>query len=126
VPVRVVFPQTIETREPQAPEKSWTRTCEGPEDTVTVWVVDCATNVYQTSDLFVAPQPVRGGVYVAALIVPAVVTQEVEEVREMAPLQRSLAGWAMLLTEKKRRPLIMRKPLSGWLYHFIKDTWFFG
>lgn len=107
-----VFPHATEVRELQEPEKSWTRTCEGPEDTVMVCEDDWATNVYHTSDLLVAPQPVRGGVYVAELIVPPVLIQEVEEVSAIAPLHGSLAGWAKLKNEIKRMTLKVRIPLS--------------
>ena len=56
-----------------------------------------ATKVYQTSNLSEAPQPGAGseeGFQVAFTFVPAVFTQDVEDVNVVAAQHSSLAGWA--------------------------------
>jgi len=64
---------------------------------VIVSEVDCAINVYHTSYLSDAPQPGAGkleGFQVELTFVPAVFTQDVEEVSAIAPAQLSLDGCA--------------------------------
>lgn len=62
---------------------------------VTVGLVVCATKRYQTSYFTVPPQPAGvPPVMLALTTVPAVLTQVVEDVNEMAPEQRSFAGCA--------------------------------
>ena len=94
-----VLPQEREVKDPQVPDRSCKRTCEGPEEIVIVSVVDAATNLYHTSDLFVAPQPTEvpgkvEGFQVAFTLVPPVLTHDVLEVNVMAPEQLSLLGCA--------------------------------
>lgn len=67
----------------------------GADDNVTVWEELCATKVYHTSYLSEAPQPTTGsedGFQVAFTFVPAVFTQDVEDVNVIAAEHSSLAG----------------------------------
>ena len=90
-------PQASDVNAPQVPEKSCSRICDGADETVIVCVVACATKVYHTSDLLVAPQPIVApgkveGLYVAFTLVPPVFTQLDEELSAIAPEHSSLAG----------------------------------
>ena len=78
---------------PHVPENSWIRGLAGAEDRLIVGFVDCATKLYQTSFLLATPQS-RDGIVVkvAPTNVPAVLTQDVPDVNEIAPEQLSLAG----------------------------------
>jgi hypothetical protein len=90
-----VLPHAIEVNEPQVPDSSCTLICEGPDETVIVCVDACATNLYHTSYLSDAPQPGAGredGFHVAFTFVPAVFTQDVEDVNVIAAEHSSLAG----------------------------------
>lgn len=67
----------------------------GADDSVMVCEELCATKVYQTSYLSEAPQPGAGseeGFQVEFTFVPAVFTQDVDDVNVMAAEHSSLAG----------------------------------
>src|SRR5258708_10672506 len=65
----------------------------GAEDKVIVVLADTATKLYHTSFRLATPQPMDEiVVYVAPTNVPAVLTQVVPDVRDIAPAQSSLAG----------------------------------
>lgn len=89
------FPHDSDVNDPQDPERSWTRIFPGADDSVIVWEELWATKVYQTSYLSEAPHPGFGseeGFHVAFTFVPAVFTQDVEDVNVMAAEHSSLAG----------------------------------
>ena len=92
-----VLPQAIDVNEPQVPESNCTLICEGADEIVIVSEEDCATNLYHTSDLSIAPQPivVPGnvvGFQVAFTLVPAVFIQDVLEVSVIAAEHSLLLG----------------------------------
>ena len=92
-----VLPQATEVNEPQVPESNCTRICEGADEIVIVSIEDCATNVYHTSYLSEAPQPIVApgnavGFHVAFTLVPAVLTHDVLEVNVMAAEHSLLLG----------------------------------
>jgi len=62
VATREEFPQATEVSDAHDPENNWILAWAGVELNVIVSVDACATNVYHTSFLLVAPQPVIGGV----------------------------------------------------------------
>jgi hypothetical protein len=77
----------------------------GPDDRVIVCEELWATKVYQTSNLSEAPQPGAGseeGFQVALTFVPAVFTQDVEDVKVTAVQHSSLAGWANELDDSTK------------------------
>ena len=124
-----VLPQKSEVNEPQVPERTWQRTCEGPDDIVIVSVEDWATNLYHTSNLSDAPQPGDGnvdGFHVELTFVPAVLTQEEFDVNVIALEQSSLDGCAKAaMVQKKIKEQTNRILLvaTGWLYFgFIEWT----
>ena len=94
VATRDEFPQATEVSDAHEPENNWIFGWLGAELRVIVSVDACATKVYQTSFLLVAPQPVIGGVLVLAVSVPAVLIQVVDEVSEVAFAQALFAGCA--------------------------------
>ena len=70
-----------------------------------VSVAACATNLYHTSNLLVAPQPIVApgkveGFHVAFTLVPPVFTQEVLEVSVIAAEHSLLLGWANELIDR--------------------------
>ena len=70
-----------------------------------VSVVACATNVYHTSYLSEAPQPIVApgnveGFHVAFTLVPAVFAHEVLEVSVIAAEHSLLLGWAKELIDR--------------------------
>ena len=74
----------------------------GADDIVIVWLELCATNLYHTSYLSVAPHPGDGsvdGFHVALTFVPAVFTHDVFEVKTIALEQSSFAGCAKEVNE---------------------------
>ena len=93
------LPQAIDVNEPHVPESNCKRICEGADEIVIVSEKDCATKLYQTSNLSEAPHPRVApgnvvGFHVAFTLVPAVFTQEVLEVSVIAAEHSLLLGWA--------------------------------
>jgi hypothetical protein len=82
-----------------------------------VGLVDWAVNIYQTSGEAALPQKAFipavavEAPKVASLKVPATLTQEVPELRVIAPEQASFAGWAKAVSGKKKakRTLITQR-----------------
>src|SRR6187401_3451259 len=94
-----VLPQAIDVNEPHVPESNCKRICEGADEIVIVSEKDCATNLYHTSNLSEAPQPIVvpgnvAGFHVAFTLVPAVFAQDVLEVSVVAAEHSLLLGWA--------------------------------
>ena len=92
-----VIPQTIDVNEPQVPENSCKRICDGADEIVIVSEEDTATNLYHTSNLSEAPQPRVApgnvvGFHVAFTLVPAVLIQDVLEVSVIAAEHSLLLG----------------------------------
>jgi hypothetical protein len=112
--VRDVLPQTSDVSDPQLPEKSSRRPCDGPDDNVIVSVDEAATNLNHTSPLFVAPQPAVkvDGLNVELTVVPPVFTQLVAEVRVTAFAQSSFAGCANAIDDIKANTPVA-KALNG-------------
>ena len=92
-----VLLQATEVNEPQVPESNCKRICEGADEIVIDSEEDSATNLYHTSYLSIAPQPIVApgnvvGFQVAFTLVPPEFTQDVLEVSVIAAEHSLLPG----------------------------------